>query len=168
MAQFDNWYDFVRSLLNDGWLFYEGPARPDPTFIRGYTPFALPSGIANTAANRRKLNRPFWTILQRTTQLATDPWQGILRVGAASTLVPWVAGATAPFNASDAQWNVAANGHYTNQTNFQNGLLNTTVITELDSARDSPAATFTGTYGDCSDGQVASNALRDLFARIAV
>ena len=179
----DDWFGAQEpKLLADGWLFYS-TARYDPTVMRGYTPTIVPTGLGNTAGNRRKRNRPFHLTLARTTSNPLDPWAGTLRLGAVSTLNPWAAGFTPPFplvngqpDIPDAAWNFSATGHYLADQSF-----NMVVDGELAGAVSAPAGTITGTYtglwnlGDDGTWQTgtpnslaAYNAMVDLFARIAV
>lgn len=149
MPATDDWFVTQQpKLLADGWLFYESQ-RYDPIIMRGYTPTVVPSYLPNTAASRRKRNRPFYLWIRRTTPNPLDAWTGTLRF-AATTLTPWATGHTPPFpivggvvQIPDAAWSTTSTGHYTPTWE-----LNPVVDTELNSARDAPTVTVNGTYTD--------------------
>lgn len=127
IAGSDDWFGVQRpKLLADGWIFYD-ERRYDPTILVGYTPTLVPQGIPNTAANRRKLNRPFFLTVERGMANPSAPWIGKLIVGVNSSLNPWVPGTVAPFG-DETDWEQAVTGHY-----LANWVLNPIVEQELHS-----------------------------------
>jgi hypothetical protein len=189
----DFWQVQLPKLIADGWLFLGPTQFGEPLYAVGYTPFALPAGMANNPANRRKLNRPFSFEL-RVTGTPADPrlaWTGVLRVGAVSALTPWVAGATAPYG-EDADWAQGPTHTYLADWSMNPVAQDEMSVATPDTlialgmtrtAPYNPAATVTGSYpglwtippeanGDWHLGypnaQAQYNALADLFTRLSV
>jgi hypothetical protein len=186
----DWWEHRLAQLHSNGWVTTT-LAMDGAPLIRGFTPTVLLPGTPNTAANRRKRNRPFW--MKFTLPAATPPtgtWTGTLRVTDASALNPWADGVSLPFSIvtnpdgteyadiPESAWRYAADGHYL--ADFSS---NPVKYTELDAAMNSPVATSTNTYTglwsfdpafpeDWTQGfmnmQALYNAMIDLFARLSV
>lgn len=177
-----DWFEVQQpSLIADGWIFYVAYTY-DPTEFLLYSPTVLPQGVPNTAANRRKRNRPSHAVVARTTADPRDPWQGTLKMGT-STLNPWATGFAPPFtlvggSIPEEAWATGPGSHIA-----ADGSPATEIETEFQATKTAPAATFTKQYtglwlmdpafpDDWTKGSPNSlavrDALRDMFLNITV